>query len=177
MQQLTEGKNILKMQCGFSNELMYSLYTLTGQFKVSDDKAMRETNEIIAKAKGTLPGMMRWLEIVTEQPMSDPSQLQRRATYEALQRDGTQVTANVTVQGWLRDGGALWQTGDNVLIYSPMCPLNLGMKIKTATFTQDNKGGTTTLLECVLPWMLGDKLYTMANPKAGGENPPMPAEQ
>jgi prophage tail gpP-like protein len=176
VQQLTEGQNILKMQCVFSSELMYSLYTLTGQFKVSDDKSMRATNEIVAKAKGTLPGMMRWLEIVTEQPMSDPSQLQRRATYEALQRDGTQVTANVTVQGWLRDGNTLWTCGDNVLIYSPMCPLNLGMKIKTATFTQDNKSGTTTVLECVLPWMLGDKLYTLANPKPGAGKPPMPAE-
>ena len=85
-----------------------------------------------------------------------------RATYEALQRDGTQVRANVTVQGWLRDGGALWQTGDNVMIHSPMCPLSLAMKIQTATFTQDSKGGTTTLLECVLPWMLGDKLYQLA---------------
>ena len=38
VQQLTEGENILKMQCVFSNELMYSIYKLTGQFAVSDDK-------------------------------------------------------------------------------------------------------------------------------------------
>ena len=78
-----------------------------------------------------------------------------RANYEA-HRSATarRSRANVTVQGWLRDGGNLWRTGDNVYVYSPMAMLNLVMKIQTATFTQDNKGGTTTMLELVLPWRL-----------------------
>jgi prophage tail gpP-like protein len=177
VQQLTEGFNILKMQCVFSSELMYSLYKLTGQHAVDDEKTMKQAAQIVAQANGGLPGLKRFLEIVTEQPVKTPQELQQRATYEALKRDGTQITANVTVQGWLRDGGALWRTGDNVTIYSPMCPLNLGMKIQTATFTQDNRGGTTTLLECVLPWMLGDKLYTLGSVPQGDNKPPMPAAQ
>ena len=47
------------------------------------------------------------------------------------------------------------------MIYSPMCPLNLGMKITDRDLHAGQQGGTTTLLECVLPWMLGDKLYKL----------------
>ena len=173
VQQLTEGQNILKMQCIFSCELLYSIYRLNGQFKVKDDMSMLSSAQILAQAKGALK-ILREMEIPSEHPEKTPNILQMRATYEALRRDGTQITANVTVQGWLRDGNRLWTCGDNVLIYSPMAPLNLGMKIKTATFTQDNKGGTITQLECVLPWMLGDQLYTLANPK-GNPNRPMPS--
>jgi len=172
VQQLTEGFNILKMQAIFSNELMYSLYKLTGQFKVQDDKSMAAAAQIMSRANGGLKGQKRALEIVAEHPSETPEEQQKRATYEALRRDGTQLRCNVTVQGWLRDGVNLWRTGDNVMIYSPMVPVNLGMKIQTATFTQDSKGGTTTLLECVLPWMLGDKLYTLTTPP---KDTPMPA--
>jgi prophage tail gpP-like protein len=174
VQELTEGQNILKMQCVFSNEQMYSLYKLSSQFKVQDDKSMKAAAEILSRANGGLKGQQRALEIVAEHPSETPEEQQKRANYEALRRDGTQLCCNVTVQGWLRDGNQLWRTGDNVMIYSPMCPVNLGMKIQTATFTQDDKGGTTTLLECVLPWMLGDKLYQLATPP---KDTPMPTEQ
>lgn len=174
VQQLVEGQNILKMQCIFSNELMASIYKLTGQKAVEDGEAMRAAAEMAAKAKGGLTGAYRFIETVTEQPVKKITELQARATYEALQRDGTQIRANVTVQGWLRDGHNLWTTGDNVMVVSPMCPLNLAMKIQTATFTQDNKGGTTTLLEVVLPWMLGDQLYTLGSGTSGTNAPQAP---
>jgi prophage tail gpP-like protein len=153
---------------------MANIYALTGQFAVRDEKSMRKTSEMQAKAEGTMPNVYRFLETVTEQPVGSEAELQKRATYEALQREGTQVRAFVTVQGWLRDGTNLWHTRDNVLIKSPMCPLDLALKIQSATFTQDNKGGTTTLLECVLPWMLNDRLYQLGGAK-GSDQPKAPA--
>ena len=176
VQQLTEGENILKMTCIFSNELMYSLYKLHGQYAVGDNRFGAAVNAIVARANGGLKGLQRFKEIVLEQPAKNAAEAQMRANYEALRADGTQIRCNVTVQGWLRDGKQLWRTGDNVTIYSPMCPLNLGMKIQTATFTQDSRSGTTTVLECVLPWMLGDKLYALASPPDAANNtaPPDP---
>jgi prophage tail gpP-like protein len=171
--QLVEGENILKMQCVFSNEQMYSEYALNGQFSVTDEKTMRQAAQVRYKAQGTMQEVFRLLEIPTE---NQDTNLQRRATYEALQADGTQVVANVTVQGWLRDGVNLWRTGDLVVINSPMCPLNLGMKIQTATFAQDSRAGTTTLLECVLPWKLGDKQYAQGNPSKDTPKAPEPAK-
>jgi len=162
------------------NEQMYSDYTLTGQFSVTDEKTMRQAAEIRAKAVGKMNEVYRYLGIPTEQPVKEASHLQKRANYEALQADGTQVVANVTVQGWLRDGKNLWRCGDIVVINSPMCPLNLGMKIQTATFAQDSRAGTTTLLECVLPWKLGDRQYILGNAPAADKTvpygPPAPAK-
>jgi prophage tail gpP-like protein len=166
-QELIEGENILKMQCVFSNEQMSSEYAVNGQFAVTDEKTMAQAAEVRAKATGVMTGVYKYLGIPLEQPAKDQAQAQKRANYEALQADGTQVVANVTVQGWLRDGVNLWRCGDIVLINSPMCPLNLAMKIQTATFAQDSRAGTTTQLECVLPWKLGQRNYAGGNPKAG----------
>jgi len=162
-QELIEGQNILKMQCVFSNEQMYNEYALTGQFAVSDDKTQKQASEMRAKAEGVMEQALRHIEIVTDQPVKSPEQLQRRANYEALQMDGTQLVCNVTVQGWLRDGKNLWRCGDLVYIKSPMCPVDMAMKIQTATFAQDSRAGTTTLLECVLPWKLGQRQYQGGN--------------
>jgi hypothetical protein len=47
--------------------------------------------------------------------------------------------------------------GENVFIYSPMCPVNQMMKIKTCTYTQDNNSGTQTVMELLEPWALNDE--------------------
>ena len=62
----------------------------------------------------------------------------KRVEYEKKNRDGTQVRANVTVQGWVRPGGALRRCGDDVYINSPSAMLTgLIMKIQTLTFQQE----------------------------------------
>jgi prophage tail gpP-like protein len=172
-QNLIEGQNILKMQCVFSSEFLFNEYKLNSQAKVKDDKSPLDTAEIVAVAMGDLPGLhTRKMEIPAEHPSMTPQEAQMRAQYEALQRSGTKVTANVTVQGWLRDGKNLWKCGDGVYLNSPMCPLALTMLIKTATFTQDTKGGTLTQLECVLPSMLGAQEYKLDE---SGKQTPTPA--
>jgi len=175
VQQLVEGRNILKMQCVFSNDQLYSTYKLKGQAPVSEGKSMRSAAEMESTVKGTL-GIFRYFESVTEQPVKDIAELIMRNTYEALLREGTLIRAYVTVQGWLRDDQVLWQTGDDVLVDSPMAMLNMVMKIQTATFTQDDRTGTTTMLELVLPWMLEDQQYGVAANPMNPELPKPPAE-
>ena len=172
-QQLTEGENILKMQCVFSNEYMHSLYKLNTQTAVRDDAIARATNEIQTKVAGSLTSVFRYKELVSEQPVKTPEEAKMRAYYEAVNAEGTQVRAHVTVQGWLRDPQHLWQAGDNVIINSPMAMMDdWVMKIQNVTFTQDDRGGTITMLEVVLPWMLGDKIYSTS----GAPQPPAPAQ-
>jgi prophage tail gpP-like protein len=172
VQQLYEGENILKMQCIFSNEQLSSVYSTTAQRAVEDASSMRKSNEMQAKAQGTQKSVFKFLETVAEQPVKTDAELQARVNYEAVQREGTLIIAYATVQGWLRDGVNLWRAGDDVWVYSPMCPLNMAMKIQTATFTQDSKGGTTTTLELVLPWRLADKPY--GSPTGPADNPGVP---
>jgi len=161
VQQLYEGENILKMQCVISNEQVSSIYATKGQKAVADGTGPRQSAEMQAQVRGNaLKGAMRkFLETVMEQPVKTQAEVEARANYDAIQREGATITAHVTVQGWLRDGKTLWRPGDNVWVYSPMAMLNLAMKIQTATFTQDNRSGTLTTLELVLPWRLGDKPY------------------
>lgn len=186
VQQLTEGHNILKMQCIISNEQLSSEYSVTGQRKVEDGSGPRKSAEMQAKAKGSLP-LKKVTEVVAEQPVKTEAELEKRAYYESINHEGTLITANVTVQGWLRGNGDLWRTGDDVIVYSPMAMLNMVLKIQTATFAQDNKAGTTTTLELVLPWKLHDKNFgggtsypqgedPMSPDMAGTPQPPPPAE-
>jgi hypothetical protein len=64
----------------------------------------------------------------------------------------------------------LWRPGDNVYVYSSMCPLDMVMKIQTVTFTQDRNQGTLTTLDCVAPWNLNDRRnLNPGDPKPGGE--------
>jgi prophage tail gpP-like protein len=158
VQQLTEGENILKMQCIISDEQLSSEYSVTGQRAVEDGSGPRKSAEMQAKAQGSLP-LKKVTEVVAEQPVKSEAELQKRAYYESINHEGSLIVAHVTVQGWLRGNGDLWRTGDDVWVYSPMAMLNMTMKIQTATFAQDNKSGTTTLLELVLPWRLHDKPY------------------
>jgi prophage tail gpP-like protein len=161
VQQLTEGQNILKMQCIISDEQLASDYSVTGQRAVEDGTSPRKSAEMQARVKGSL-ALKKVIETVAEQPVKSDAELEKRAYYEAINHEGSLIVAHVTVQGWLRGGGALWRAGDDVLVYSPMAMLNMVLKIQTATFAQDNKGGTTTTLELVLPWKLADKPFGAA---------------
>lgn len=63
------------------------------------------------------------------------------------QRD--EVTVFATMQGWLRPSGGLWSAGQMVTVVSPMLVMDggLSLQLKSATFTQDDKSGTRTVLE------------------------------
>ena len=173
VQQLTEGENIKKMQCVISNEMMASVYNAIGQ--ASNAETMSAS--VAAKMEATVTsnnynGYTKFIQTVLEHPAMSAAEVQSRAHYEAQFRDGTQVRANVTVQGWLRDGVNLWRCGDDVNVQAPMAMLDFTMKIQTLTFQQDNQSGTTTELELVMPWMLSDQPYTGIDNPANTANPP-----
>ena len=172
VQQLTEGENILKMTCVFNNDQISTIYSMKGQKPADDNTSAREAAEMVARAKGTMETVFRFLETVAEQPVKNRSEIEARNNYEAIQREATKIMANVTVQGWLRGPGQLWEPGELVWVYSPMAMLNMAMKIRTAAFAQDDTAGTTTTLELVLPWMLGDQWA--AGPNGRGPNTPQP---
>lgn len=154
---LIEGQNIKAAQFIFHLDDVYLHYDVTGQAKPGDDGSGKEKNEL----RGTAPGMWAPAQsrLITPAEWTPNSieDLMKRAKAEARWHDGAVITANITVQGWLRGGTDLWRVGDNVFVNSPMAPLQQTMKINTATFTQDNQSGTQTQLELVLPWLLGDE--------------------
>jgi prophage tail gpP-like protein len=62
-----------------------------------------------------------------------------------------EVTVYATVQGWERPSGGLWERNQTVTVVSPMLVMPSGTRLtcKSATFTQDDKTGTRTVLELV----------------------------
>jgi prophage tail gpP-like protein len=159
-QNLVEGQNIKRMQCIISNEMMASVYSAVGQSANAEELSAA----VAAKMRTDVPsetyrGFDKFIQTPLEHPPMSQAEVDARAFYEKRFRDGTQITAHVTVQGWLRDGIDLWRCGDDVQVTSPMAMLNFVMKIQTLTFQQDNQGGTTTELELVMPWKLADKPF------------------
>jgi prophage tail gpP-like protein len=177
VQQLTEGENIMKMQCVISNEVMASLYSAVGQAANAESMpAAQSANVEKQVTSNNYRGAFKFLQTVLEHPFMSPNEVAKRAAYEAQFRDGTQIRANVTVQGWLRDGVDLWRCGDDVIVNSPMAMLNFVMKIQTLTFQQDNQSGTTTLLELVMPWALSDRQFSaLDNPANPPTDPNLPS--
>lgn len=165
-QNLVEGQNIKKMQCVISNEMMAGVYSALGQGANAEELSAGAAAKMRADVPSeTYKGFDKLIQTPLEHPPMSQAEVVARAFYEKRFRDGTQITAHVTVQGWLRDGIDLWRCGDDVQVTAPMAMLNFVMKIQTLTFQQDNQSGTTTVLELVMPWKLADR------PLGGLESP------
>jgi prophage tail gpP-like protein len=154
--QLIEGQNIKKIQCVFEDTQTFNEYVVTAQSPASDDNAGTAASELRGSWAGTgWPGSL--LITPSEQPVKQIQEVIDRAKNESVWHEGTKIEATVTVQGWFRDETTVWWPGDNVFVYSPMCPLNMMMTIQNVTFTQTPDGGTETELYLKQPWALLDE--------------------
>jgi prophage tail gpP-like protein len=162
VEQLEEGKNILKCQAIITVKHTYKEYPVRGQTAASDDQHGTDASEQECYAYGSTAPRFSHLLTPAEQPVWGKGEICDRAHNEAIWHEGTVINVTVTVQGWLRRraGGlkALWRAGDDVYIKSPMAMLNEILKIQTVTFTQDRESGTLTTLELVAPWYLKDDI-------------------
>lgn len=177
-QQLTEGDNILKMNCTLTEQWKFTKYIVDGSTGGSDDKMMKDAAQQRGEASGTAVAVSRLLT-VAEQPVWNTGELVARARHEAKWHETTDLSATVVVQGWLRDGKELWRAGQEVIVTSPMALLHgQTMKIEVVTYSQDRNAGTTTTLDIVNPGRLNG-LAAMAvgsqdpyDAKSGGNTPP-----
>jgi prophage tail gpP-like protein len=154
---LIEGVNIKSCQCTISHEQTYFQNDVHGQQAGDDQNNGPAASEVKATATGKVANPYTFLLTPMEQPGDHP-EAQKRADHEQKWSDGTEIQANITVQGWLRGGVALWKPLDEVFVKSPMAMLQQTLKIRTATFTQDNQNGTQTLLDLVVPGLLNGSL-------------------
>lgn len=181
--QLIEGENIKKCQM-VMHKKHYAEYISIAQGAASDANHGRDMSEMKASWAGTgYPGSV--LITPAEQPVKAIQEVLDRAKNEAIWNEGPKLEVTIVVQGWFRDDVNLWWPGDNVFLYSPMCPLNQMMKIEQVTFSQDNSNGTETTLLLKQPWALLDIAIDVSpvsptNPafvgpvQPGKEVPPVP---
>jgi prophage tail gpP-like protein len=100
------------------------------------------TQDMQSLAKSYMPFV-----IPSELPTSDNQHLQQRGKTERDWMANDQITVFCTVYGWLQSSGQLWHRGDIYHVTSPMLIMDMGLKAKSVTFTQDNNEGTRTTLE------------------------------
>jgi prophage tail gpP-like protein len=165
---LIEGINIKACQCIITRQYSYYQYRVDGQAQASDDNSGPRASQMSAAVMGSLLKMKSVLITPLEEPVKTIAELYDRARNEAKWRKGTEISATITVQGWLCDGKNLWTPGDNVMVRSPMAMLNQPLKIMCATFTQDRNRGTETTLDLVDPAMLNDSKYGL-DTSGGGQ--------
>lgn len=146
--ELIEGQNILSCNCTITHLNAKTEYQVDGQKTGEGTDASEQT----AKAKSDIPNLPKSKLITPYELQTDErKELQTRADYEKLWRDGSTIGATIVVQGWTKDGTSLWQPGEQVVVRSPMAMLNRELKIQTATFTQDSRSGSLTTLDLVNP--------------------------
>ena len=189
---LTEGVNILRCQCIISIQNLFGVYVASNSTPASDDINGTAASEQEASVGGSGPAASNILA-PSVIPTRTLDELAEMANNEAIWSEGTFVQASITVQGWMVPGTTqLWEAGDDVFVYSPMAILNQPMKIQTVTFTQD-RSGTKTTLDLVVPWLLRDKVQAAPNTlpapgsatitpegssgTSGGTTPPAPAPE
>ena len=162
--QLVEGRNIKTCQCTIRRDQVYTEYDVRAQTAASDDNSGTQASELNATAVGKFPVPFAKLITPHELPVKTQPEVQKRVDTEKRWRDGTEVQADITVQGWLSDERSLWWPGDEIKVYSPMAMLDDVLKIRTATFTQDSTSGTQTLLDMVLPGLINGNLNLDVSP-------------
>jgi prophage tail gpP-like protein len=155
---LVEGQNIKSCQCTIRQDQMYMHLDAHGSSHANNERDGPEASELKATAEGNVKAPYSKLITPLENEVWSQAEVQKRADTEKKWSDGTEVQANITVQGWLRGGTALWKPLDDVFVNSPMAMLQQTLKIRTATFMQDNQNGTETLLDLVVPGLLNGNL-------------------
>jgi len=149
-----EGQNML-----IGRETIYNIaaagnYPSVGQLPGTDDKWGAQVAHVpFANESRDSPFGQNFLPnvIANEMPAWDTTLLKGRARTESQLTASDQVTIIVTVRGWTRPSGGLWQRNQIVSVISPMLIATASdvLRAKSVTFTQDNRTGTRTTLELV----------------------------
>jgi prophage tail gpP-like protein len=149
--QLVEGVNIKSCQCTITIKEAFRLYDGRSQQNGSDSVNGTAASEQHVELPGTVTAIPSKRTTPGETPDDD---LHDRVNTDKIWHDNSIVQANIIVPGWLSDGQALWQEGKEYFVNSPMAMLQQTLKARSVTFTQDENGGTQTILDMVLPALL-----------------------
>ncbi len=170
--ELQEGRNILRCRATLRNDAIFSEVHVAGQHPGSDQHWGKRVAEVQATA--TYPAARPWrvMRVLAEEPVLQRD-AQDRADREIAAGVETSIDVAITVRGWLRPDGKLWEPTERVTVKSPMAfPDRSGSRelaIRNVVFSQDNQQGTITTLTCCLP----NALSTSGDPRVRGpvENP------
>lgn len=95
--------------------------------------------------------------LVVHDDDTDKKRAKKRAKHRRDSEAGNSLKAEVTVQGFHDDGGALWKPGNLTYLESPFLGIAQDMAIESADFKQSRREGSITKLSLVDPRALAAK--------------------
>jgi prophage tail gpP-like protein len=143
---ILEGREII-----FNPSIFKGVPIVQGQRPGTDEVHGPDAAQI--KGQGTLssPTGQGTQVIPLELPAFSKKLMSGRGDMDKSFQSTDEVTVFVTVQGWLRPGGGLWERRPKTIsVISPMLMMNGSEElfVKTITFMQDSGTGTRTIIEC-----------------------------
>jgi|SRR5215472_5785434 len=147
-----EGWNILEAReiltvFGSPEGFLATMSQQTGGDNLSMAAAAHQVFARVAQT-GSLSGVANTILTTAEVPGGIPD-MRDRNSQEDWKRNLESIQLFITVQGWLKPSGGLWEIMMQVYVRSPMLIMDQSLLCKTVTFTQDSQSGTRTTLELV----------------------------
>jgi prophage tail gpP-like protein len=147
-----EGFDILEAREIIYNPSIYAgVPIVVGSRPGTDEVHGADAAQVKGQGTQTSPTGQGTQVIPLETPAYNKTLLTGRGDMDKSFQSTDEVTVFVTVQGWLRPDGKLWERKPKTIsVVSPMLILDGSEKlfVKTITFTQDNASGTRTMIEC-----------------------------
>ena len=147
---LVQGVNILKMTAKLTDE-GYWMSEVIGQNPVGTDLPTT------LQPRGWSWGVGQVFKIIPDQTATTPEKAQKLAAWVATRAFGRNVSAQITVMGWRKQDGRLWEINSDVYVYAPYLKIDCVMRVTKIVFSQAVGEGTTADL-------------TLVDPKARGYN-------
>lgn len=141
---LVEGQNLLSLSATHDVADRFSSYIVKGQAAGDDHVNGKAASAIVGKASD--PGVKRHRPmVIIAEEQGDLATLQKRAKWEATTRAARAQEAIVTVRGWRRPDGQLWDRDAIVELEAPTIYMSGRMLIVSATLQRGDRGTTTEL--------------------------------
>ena len=146
--ELVENYNILRANCVIRDHGLFERIVIRGQNTGGSSGgggAAENEQDVERQGSATRPKVM----MLAAEIADDIGGLARRADMEIVFTEGTEIEANITVQGWFKDNNksdSIWRANESYLVNSPSLCLN-GVKLGCAAcvYEQSDAGTTTTL--------------------------------
>jgi prophage tail gpP-like protein len=150
--ELVEGVHILRANCVVRDNMVYKRIFAIGQNKGGDSASGDPENKQVAERPGT---STRNRHMITVADVADKMHgIERRASMEEVFTEGSEIEAQITVQGWFKDNNQseqIWMAGEYYVIDSPSLILNGAVLGCAGCVYEQSDAGTTTTLQLMKP--------------------------
>jgi prophage tail gpP-like protein len=149
---LWEDTHILRANAVVRHTSIHRQYFAVGQNVGSDSANGDPQNKLIAIRPGT---SRRNRHLVVIADVADTQHgIDQRAKMEEVFSEGSEIEAQITVQGWFKDNNTseeIWRAGEYYVVDSPSLILNEAVLGCAACIYEQSDAGTTTTLQLVKP--------------------------